>query len=676
MKETIITRNKVRIQCLAVGIIITLIFAIFKTRLGYFLIGLSKDVDTSYQYIGTISMAVFATIGFIIFYSILKPFQSFYNLAVKGEEVPPALFNKAKHISKRVTMGLLLINIACYTTSSIIIYLVIYMPVPDVFLGLRYFFFNLITNIVTASTSAFVEIAVVDYILNKPKKLLEIYAITDEKDMGLKTRLLLFNAINIIYVFYFISLNAFNKINEDTELKERIETLFVSTAGKSEIYQEIQDDLKIDRTADFTFITVIVGIGLFVIVMGSAWIMFSEFDSRLKEINSRLHELSTGESDLTSRLPILRYDEIGRTTNHINILIEVLSELFNRIREAIFKVRSSTEDLSASLNEAGGVVNGMIKEIDNVQNAIAQQLDVTKTTDEKLNETLSSIKIIGNRIGEQVGSMEENSASIVEMTESITSVYRLTEEAMRITRELEVTSGVGNDSVSDTIEAIGDIAAFSDKVKEAIEVISTIANQTNILAMNAAIEAAHAGEYGKGFAVVADEVRKLAELSSNSAREILDTIENMTQKISTGVSLSQNSGSSLVEITEGMKKSAQLVTEISSAMSQQSAGASDINSSFSQLLKITEDLGDFIVNQSHLNDEIKNRMAELMKYSLAMKETVEKLIRNNYTVKEGVRKVNEISEKNNMVVNELYELITKFKLREYEREEIRITLAD
>jgi methyl-accepting chemotaxis protein len=676
MKENIITRNKVRIQCLGIGIIITLIFAIFKTRLGYFLIGLSKEVDTSYQYMGTVSMAVFALIGFTIFYILLEPFQRFYNMAVKGEMIPPKLFNQAKHISKRVTIGLIVINLACYISSSIILYFILYMPIKDVSIGFRYFLFNLITNILTASTSAFVEIAVVDFILNKPKKLLEIYSITDEKDMGLKTRLLFFTASIILYVFSFIALPAFNKINEETQFKKTLMTLFESTASKYDIYNKIQNELKIDKTVDFTIISTIIGIGVFVIVMGSAWIMFFEFDSRLKEINNRLHELSTGECDLSSRLPILRYDEIGKTTNHINTLIEVLSDLFNRIREAIYKVRGSTEDLNVSLGEAGNVVSGMIKEIDNFQDALSNQLNVTKATDEKLNETLSSIRTIGNRIGDQLGSMEENSSSIVEMTESITSVYRLTEEAMKLTRELEVASGRGNDSVSDTIDAINDIAAFSDKVKEAIEVISTIADQTNILAMNAAIEAAHAGEYGKGFAVVADEVRKLAELSSNSAREILDTIENMTQKISTGVSLSQNSGGSLVEITEGMKKSAQLVTEISSAMSQQSAGAHDINSSFSQLLKITEELSDFIENQSHLNDEIKNRMAELMNYSLAMKETVEILIQNNYTVKEEVRKVNEISEKNNLVVNELYELITKFKLREYEKEEMRITLAD
>ncbi|MBN1699072.1 MAG: hypothetical protein JW881_16250 [Spirochaetales bacterium] len=675
MKENYISRNKVRLQCLAVGITVTLIFAVFKTRLGEFLIGLPKDVDTSYQFIGTIFMISFAIIGFVLFYSILKPFQDFYNLAAKGEPVEPELFKKAKRISRRVTIGLFTINIACYTTSVILLLFVLYLPLAGTDFGMRCFFFNVITNIITAITGAFVEIAIVEVILNKPKKLLEIYSITNERDLGLKARLLLFTASIIIYIFSFVALPAFNKINEETTFKREVAALFESNASKQEIFEKIGPDLRTDKTTDFTTISLITGIGLFIIVLGSSWIMFGEFDSRINEINDRLRELSAGESDLGSRLHILRYDEIGRTTGHINRLIEVLSELFNRIRDAIFRVRGSTEDLNISLGEAGNVVSGMIGEIDNVQGAISKQLSVTRTTDDKLTETLSSIKMIGNRITEQMGSMEENSASIVEMTESITSVYRLTEESMKITKELEEASEEGNDSVSDTIEAINDVARFSDKVKDAIEVIGTIADQTNILAMNAAIEAAHAGEFGKGFAVVADEVRKLAELSATSANEILDTIEQMTRMITTGVSLSQKSGGSLVEITEGMMKSTQLVTEISSAMSQQSAGAHDINSSFSQLLKITEELGEFIENQSRLNDEIKNRMAELMNYSLTMKDAVEILIRSNITVKEKVREVTDISKKNNMVVNELYELITRFKLREYAPEETRITIA-
>lgn len=678
MNENIFSRNWVRIKMLLAGLFFTILFGLYKTLLGEYLIGLSPEVNTEYAWIGKISLIGFTIIGLTLFYILMGCFQEFYNKKKNGEEISPELYKKAKYISKRVMVSLLAINIGCYLLSSIIMYFAIYIRVPDTIVGLRYFSFNFISNIVSGFTAAMVEITVVDFILIKPKELLDIQFIGNEKEMNIKTRLMLFTASIILYVFIFIALPAYNQLNLDNLLKKDV----VQYIATGEITNEhFHENLMLDRTTEFTRISLLIGLGMFLIIMISAYIVFKEFDFRQKRITLHLKELSEGGGDLSSRFRLIRFDEIGRTTHHINLFIQSLAKIFHQIKQAIHNVRESAMLLTHSLKKAGSVTGGMITAIDNVQTAISEQLDVTEHTKTKLDETLDSIITIGKSINDQASVVEENSAAIVEMTESITSVHGLTEEALKIAKELEASSEKGNDSVSDTVTAMGDISSFSDKVKDAIEVIGTIAGQTNILAMNAAIEAAHAEEFGKGFAVVADEVRKLAELSSTSAHEILDIIENMGKKIESGVDLSQAAGVCLGEITGGMRKSSQLITEIAGAMAQQSAGAADINQSFSHLLGVTERLKEFLVHQSLLNDEIKRSMNSLMKYTLTMKETFQKLIQSNYKVNEEVDRVNTISNKNDVVVGNLFELINKYTLVEQEKtagekEETGVKLAE
>jgi methyl-accepting chemotaxis protein len=464
-------------------------------------------------------------------------------------------------------------------------------------------------------------------------------------------------------------------LNEDTLLKEEMIT-YLEEGGEASgrIDTAFIEKLSMDRTKQFTNISLIIAIGLFVIIMISAYIIFREFELRQKRITRHLMELSSGSGDLSRRFSIVRFDEIGRITHHINAFTLSISDIFRRIKDAIYNVKDSANDLNNSVKDVGSVTGGMVASIDQVEHAISEQLDITGAAKKKLDDTLQSIITIGSSINDQAGIVEQNSAAILEMTESITSVHRLTEEALGIAKELEDASEKGNESVSDTIESMGDISSFSEKVKDSIEIIGTIAGQTNILAMNAAIEAAHAGEFGKGFAVVADEVRKLAEVSSQSAHEILDIIERMGKKIDSGVVLSNTAGESLEKVTKGMVRSSQLVTEIAGAMAQQSAGAADINKSFTHLLEVTEGLKNFLTMQSLLNDGMQKSMEELINYSRTMKDTIDALIKNNLKVNEEVNRVNSISGRNKSVVSELFELINRYILEE--REETGVRLAE
>jgi methyl-accepting chemotaxis protein len=274
------------------------------------------------------------------------------------------------------------------------------------------------------------------------------------------------------------------------------------------------------------------------------------------------------------------------------------------------------------------------------------------------------VESLQERVSEQASVIEENSASITEFTENIREVHENTERAMRLTGELETSSSHGSAAVNDTIEAIADIASFSKEVKEAGEIISSIASQTDLLAMNASIEAAHAGNFGRGFAVVADEIRKLAEMAAKSAGEILSTIHSMDEKIKRTVDLAGVSGGTLETISDGTKRSAEVVTQITHAMAEQTAGANEMRNSYMQLLSATEESRNFIKTQREISDTIKQDMEAYKTHTGSMARSLQLLLSSDDNVKAVVARVLELAEKNNRYVGELYDRIMKFTLNE------------
>ncbi|MBN1798004.1 MAG: methyl-accepting chemotaxis protein [Spirochaetales bacterium] len=653
-----------RIKILLIVIISIVILAGYKIMLGSYLMGFTTETDQTYKLLGYLSLLLCSLIGLSVFYILLKPFQIFYNLASANQQIPENIFAKAKFISRKMPVPVFLLNLGFYVISSFIMYVLIYSKVPDASEGLRFGIFNLVTNLSTGFIAALVQLTFIDFMLNKPRQLLKVHYIKGEKELSVKSRLLLFTAATIFYLLSFIAIPAYNKLHNQALFKEKVHTLLLSPASKTEIYDQLKNELADDVSLEYSYNTVFISVGLFIIIMVSGLVIFMEFDSRLRNIKSHIVQLTEAGGDLSRRFHIIRYDEIGRLTFVLNNFIQFLADVFRKVQITIYDVRNSTDELDKSFSIAGEEIEKMIGQTENLHDVLKEQRSITENTTGELDKTLASVEMVATRINDQSAVIEQNSASIVEMTENINSVNKNTQNARHITNKLEDSSQQGSSAVTNTIEAIHDIAVFLKKVKEAIEVIGTISSQTNILAMNAAIEAAHAGEYGKGFAVVADEVRKLAELSTESAQEILTIMHAMEEKIERTVELSQQSGTSLSSIIDGMQNSTNLVTQIAETMSEQARGADYIRDSFTNLLQVTEELKEFIAQQSMVSDKLKNEMTRFIDYSLSIQKTLEGLVQSDQRVKQEVRSVIKISEINKLLVDDLFKLINRFKFEE------------
>ncbi len=235
-----------------------------------------------------------------------------------------------------------------------------------------------------------------------------------------------------------------------------------------------------------------------------------------------LKDIAEGEGDLRKRIDVIFDDEMGE-----------LAKNFNKFIEKIEKIIMNIKGTAAQLSDAAGEISASINQLSDG----AQQ---------------------------QAASFEELSSSVQSNAEHAATANGIAQT----TAEEATKSGKVMD---DTVETIMEISKSSKQIEDAVAIITDIADQTNLLALNAAIEAARAGEHGKGFAVVADEVRKLAEKSAFSAKEIINIIKSSSNKVEQGVVLSQEVGESLKKMVEDIKVVAGQLNSISDATKEQAA---------------------------------------------------------------------------------------------------------
>jgi methyl-accepting chemotaxis protein len=403
-------------------------------------------------------------------------------------------------------------------------------------------------------------------------------------------------------------------------------------------------------------------IGLISVTMGIILTLFfmQMIFLPLGNINSILKEISMGEGDLTRRIESGRENEIGELAGYFNLTMEKIRNLVDIIKYKINGLNHTSFELSGNMGKTSTAVQQITANLDNMKDLMVKQENGAEEAGRAVRNIKENIDSLNKIIEEQTESVNMSSSAIEEMTANIHSVTQTLAENSRNVEELTEASENGKTGLQTVAQEIQGIARDSEGLLEINSLMDNIANQTNLLSMNAAIEAAHAGESGRGFAVVAGEIRKLAESSGQQSK----TTAAMLKKIKSSIDNITKSSNDVLARFGAIDSSVKTVSEheqnILRAMEEQETGGKQILESIGRLRDITFSVKKGSDNMEESGETLVKETNGFIKTSKETVEGMNEILKGINQINVSVTHVNEMSLENNQNFDSLKNETEKF----------------
>lgn len=317
------------------------------------------------------------------------------------------------------------------------------------------------------------------------------------------------------------------------------------------------------------------GIGVAILVVILAFTMRYVLRP-LSYLGDRLSQFAAGGGDLTDRLVIRRNDEIGHASSQFNAFVETLSTLIRETKRDVTQIDAQSTVVATTANETAAAADEISATVSSMRSEVTRLNQDAAESKNAVDEIASDSEDLSHRVSDQASAVEQSSAAIEEMVASIRSVATTARAKAEGLHELKQVTDRGRSELEATTTKVKELSGSLESLVQATSVIDGIASQTNLLSMNAAIEAAHAGESGRGFAVVAEEIRILAESAAQNAKTIGDSLGKNADDIRSLDTFAENVAVQYAEIERQIEIAANAFNEITAAMEELSTGADEI----------------------------------------------------------------------------------------------------
>ena len=427
--------------------------------------------------------------------------------------------------------------------------------------------------------------------------------------------------------------------------------IFITIGPTEELFKDVVTDL---------MIIIIVAIISVIIAVLISIFLATQIVKPIKVVDFTINEIANGNADLTRYIEIKSQDEVGSLVKGFNNFMKKLNSIVSQIKDAKDNLDTVESNLQESINNSGVATKEILGNINNVNNQVNEQSSVVQETSSAVAQIAQNIISLEKMIENQSSGITEASAAVEEMIGNISSVNGSVVKMADLFEKLGKDATVGTDLQKSVADKIERVAELSKALQDANLAIANVANQTNLLAMNAAIEAAHAGESGKGFSVVADEIRKLSETSTQESKKIGTELNEIENAIGSIVDASRESSESFDEVCNLIRDTDGLVRQIRFAMEEQQEGSKQIVEALKMMNDNTQEVQTASREMTEGNDLILETIAQLQNTTEAITDSTNKMTSFAQNLENSEAELSELSEKVEESINRIGNEIDEF----------------